>query len=77
MGMRLEVGLRGRADALSGRVRRDQFRMFGFQVGERAQELIVLRIGEFGLVEDLVAVVGVIEPRPQILRARGGFLEGV
>ncbi len=53
------------ADALGGRVGRDQFRMFGFELLQLNHELVEFGVGDFGIVENVVAVFVMADLVPQ------------
>ena len=66
---------RRRADALRGRVRGAQFRMFGLQSDQRVEQRVVFRIRDFGVVQGVVAVQVALDapaqrryPRARVLR---------
>ncbi len=66
-----ELALRGRADALRGRVGAAQLGMRALDLHQLAEHPIVLLIGELGLVEDVVLEVRALELTLQFIRARG------
>ncbi|RMT83810.1 hypothetical protein ALP40_05455 [Pseudomonas viridiflava] len=49
------------ADTLSGRVRRDQMRILGFKRLEFVEQAVVLDIGDAGFVQNVIAVVVLIQ----------------
>ena len=53
------------ADALRGGVGRDQFGMFGFELLQLDHELVEFGVGDFGIVENVVAVLVVADFLPQ------------
>ena len=60
---------RGRgAHAVGGRVRRDQRRIVSLELLQLAHQLVVLGIRHARVVEHVVAVVGVVQPLPQLGR---------
>ncbi len=65
------------ADALGGRCRRAQFRKAILEFDEFAQQRIVIEVGNLRIVEDVVAVVRVVDGRAQVrdspLRIRRGL----
>ena len=62
------------ADALGRRVRRDQLRELRFERAQLAHQHVVLAVGDLGTVEDVVAVVVVVDLGPQLFDAQLGFL---
>ena len=62
-----EAGQRLAADALGGRVGRDQFGMRCLQLLELAEESVVVGVGDLGAVEDVVAVLVMADQCPQLL----------
>ena len=64
----LELVERLGADALRGRVRRPQLRVLGLEVAQLVQQRVVLGVRDLGVVEDVVAVVVVVELPPQLGR---------
>jgi hypothetical protein len=72
----LEVGDRLAADALSGRVGRDELGMVGLDGAQLVEERVVLVVADLGIVEDVVAVAVVVELAAQLRgalsRARAG-----
>ena len=53
------------ADALGGRIGRDQFRMFVFELLQLNHELVEFGVRDFGIVENVVAVFVVADFVPQ------------
>ena len=53
------------ADALGGRIGRDQFGMFVFELLQLNHELVEFGVGDFGIVEDVVEVFVVADFFPQ------------
>ena len=59
---------------LSGGVGVVELWVLAFERFECAEQTVVLRVGEFGVVEDMVAEVVVLQLGAQRREARGGFL---
>lgn len=57
------------AHALGGRIAADQLRMLGFQRLEFVEQAIVFGVGDARLVEDVVAVVVLIQLSAQLKNA--------
>jgi len=68
-GMRhlLELGQRAATDALRGRIRRDFLRMCRLQILQTAQHVVVLVVGDGGLIQYVIAVAVGIQGVPQLL----------
>jgi len=64
----LELVERLRAHALGRRVRRAQLRVLGLEVAQLVEQRVVLAVGDVGVVEDVVAVVVVLELLPELGR---------
>ena len=73
-GERLEGG---GADALGGGVGGDELGEGFFQPAQLVQELVVLAVADLGRVEHVVAVVVVIDVRPQLFAAESRLVLGV
>jgi hypothetical protein len=58
------------ADALGRRIRRAQLRVFRLQGLQLAEQPVVLGVGDLRVVEDVVAVVVVVQLDAQLLGAR-------
>ena len=56
-----ELVRRRRADALRGGIGSDQVGMLCFQMLQLAQQLVVLGVGDYRRIEDVVAVVVVVD----------------
>ena len=65
-----ELGERGGADPLGGRVGRGQLRILGLEGAELLHEPVVLGVRNLGLVEHIVAIVVVVDLGPQLVDAR-------
>jgi len=65
-----QLGHRRPAHPLSGAVGRDQFGEVGLQLLELPDELVVLEVGDLGLVEHVVAVRVVVDLLPELLDPR-------
>ena len=67
---------RGRARALRGRIGRDQLGPGGLDGAQLGEQLVVLAVADFGRVEHVVAVVVVVDARPQLLAAEPRLVLG-
>ena len=59
----------GAAHALGGRVGGEQLGVRALELVQLAQQLVVLDVGDLGRVEDVVAVVVVLDLRAQLVDA--------
>ena len=66
----LELLERRAAHALGRRVRREQLGVLALEVAQLAQQRVVLGVADLRVVEDVVAVVVVLELPPQLVGAR-------
>jgi hypothetical protein len=57
MGHLDEALARGAADALGGRVRRDEVRVIALELLKPAHELVIVGIGDLGPIENIVEVL--------------------
>ena len=76
MGDRRELGGGLAAHPLRRRIRRDEFRPSLLDRREVQEERVVLRVGERGLREDVVAVIRLADEPPQFLGADGFDVAG-
>ena len=67
MGHLFKFGQRASADALGGRIRRDLLWMRGLQLLQAAQHMVILIIGDGGLIQNIVAVAMGVQGVPQLL----------
>ena len=72
----LELRERLGADALRRRIGREELGMLRLEVPQLVDQLVVLGVGDLGVVEDVVAVVVVVELLAQFLHALLGRLGG-
>ena len=63
----LETARRLGADALGGRVRRHEVRMFCLQGKQLIQQRVELSVADFGLIEHVVQVVVPVDLPPEVL----------
>ena len=61
-----ELVERAAADALRRRIRRAQVGMLGLDVAQLVQQRVVVGVRDLGVVEDVVAVVVVLDDPPQL-----------
>ena len=73
---RLELVEGCRADALGGRVRVSQLRVFLLERDELVVEAVVVGVGHLRVVEDVVPVVVVLDLLPEPLDLTTGVLRG-
>ena len=65
------------AHTLRGRIRRCEIRMLALERLEPAHQLVVFGVGNFRIVEDVVAVIGAVDFVVQLFSLRGGlFIHG-
>jgi hypothetical protein len=65
-----------RADALSRRIGRDEIRILFFERLELAQQPVVFGVGNFRVVEHVVAIVVMLDLSAQLTHSRSGDLGG-
>ena len=58
-----EFALRRRSDALGRRVRCDELGIFRFERAQAIEQFVVFAVGYFGIVENVAAVVVVVDRR--------------
>ena len=71
-----ELARDGAAHPLGGRIRRHEIRVGALEFAQLAEERVVARVGDLGIVEDVIAVVVVLDLAPEFgdppFKPRGG-----